>query len=114
MTTSTPDPRLLVHAYVDGELDLSNDGFALVGGRIDVIGRTPIPTLVYRVSQHLISVSALRAGRAAAMPNEQIAGYNLVSWTDNGVTYWAVSNVAAADLNAFVKAFRAAAPDGNT
>ena len=48
------------------------------------------------------------------MPNEQIAGYNLVSWTDNGVTYWAVSNVAAADLNAFVKAFRAAAPDGNT
>jgi anti-sigma factor RsiW len=95
-------------------VDLSNDGFALVGGRIDVIGRTPIPTLVYRVRQHLISVSALRAGRAAAMPEEQIAGYNLVSWTDNGVTYWAVSNVAAADLNAFVKAFRAAAPDGNT
>ncbi len=94
-------------------VDLSNDGFALVGGRIDVIGRTPIPTLVYRVRQHLISVSALRAGRAAAMPEEQIAGYNLVSWTDNGVTYWAVSNVAAADLNAFVKAFRAAAP-GNT
>jgi anti-sigma factor RsiW len=94
-------------------VDLSNDGFALVGGRIDVIGRTPIPTLVYRVRQHLISVSALRAGRAAAMPDEQIAGYNLVSWTDNGVTYWAVSNVAVADLNAFVKAFRAAAP-GNT
>jgi anti-sigma factor RsiW len=94
-------------------VDLSNDGFALVGGRIDVIGRTPIPTLVYRVRQHLISVSALRAGRAAAMPEEQIAGYNLVSWTDNGVTYWAVSNVAVADLNAFVKAFRAAAP-GNT
>src|SRR5262245_7083914 len=92
-------------------VDLSNDGFALVGGRIDVIGRTPIPTLVYRVRQHLISVSALRAGRAAAMPDEQIAGYNLVSWTDNGVTYWAVSNVAAADLNAFVKAFRAAPPD---
>jgi anti-sigma factor RsiW len=94
-------------------VDLSNDGFALVGGRIDVIGRTPVPTLVYRVRQHLISVSALPAGRAAAMPEEQIAGYNLVSWTDNGVTYWAVSNVGAADLNVFVKAFRAAAT-GNT
>jgi anti-sigma factor RsiW len=92
-------------------VDLSNDGFALVGGRIDVIGRTPIPTLVYRVRQHLISVSALPAGRAAAMPDEQIAGYNLVSWTDNGVTYWAVSNIAAAELNAFVKAFRAAEPE---
>ena len=92
-------------------VDLSNDGFALVGGRIDVIGRAPVPTLVYRVRQHLISVSALPAGRVAAMPAEQIAGYNVVSWTDDGVTYWAVSNVAAADLNAFVKAFRAAAPD---
>ena len=92
-------------------VDLSNDGFALVGGRIDVIGRMPVPTLVYRVRQHLISVSALPAGRAAAMPEAQIAGYNVESWTDNGVAYWAVSNVAAADLNAFVKAFRAAAPD---
>jgi anti-sigma factor RsiW len=45
------------------------------------------------------------------MPEEQIAGYNVVSWIDNGVAYWAVSNVAAADLNAFVKAFRAAPPD---
>jgi anti-sigma factor RsiW len=92
-------------------VDLSNDGFALVGGRIDVIGRTPVPTLVYRVRQHLISVSALPAGRAAAIPEEQIAGYNIVSWTDDSVTYWAVSNVAAAELNGFVKAFRAAAPD---
>ena len=92
-------------------VDLSNEGFALVGGRIDVIGRIPVPTLVYRVRQHLISVSALPAGRAAAMPEGQIAGYNLVSWTDDGVTYWAVSNVAAADLNAFVKAFRAAVPE---
>ena len=92
-------------------VDLSNDGFALVGGRIDVIGRTPVPTLVYRVRQHLISLSALPVGRAAAMPEEQIAGYNIVSWTDNGVAYWAVSDVAAADLNAFVKAFRAAPAD---
>ena len=92
-------------------VDLSNDGFALVGGRVDVIGRAPVPTLVYRVRQHLISLSALPASRAAAMPETQIAGYNVESWTDNGVTYWAVSNVAAADLDAFVKAFRAAAPD---
>jgi len=45
------------------------------------------------------------------MPPAQIAGYNIVSWTDNGVTYWAVSDVAAADLNAFAKAFRAASPE---
>jgi anti-sigma factor RsiW len=34
-----------------------------------------------------------------------------VSWTDNGVAYWAVSDVAEADLEAFAKAFRAAEPE---
>ena len=91
-------------------IDLSSEGFPLVGGRIDVVARTPVPTLVYRYRQHLISLSALPLGRAAAMPPEQIAGYNIVSWTENGLAYWAVSDLAAADLNAFAKAFRDAGP----
>jgi anti-sigma factor RsiW len=41
----------------------------------------------------------------------QIAGYNIVSWSDGGVAYLAVSDVAPADLNAFAKAFRAATPE---
>ena len=90
-------------------VDLASEGFPLVGGRVDVIGRTPVPTLVYRRRQHLISLSEAPARRMAALPQGQIAGYNIVSWTDSGVTYWAVSDVAAADLNAFEKAFRAAA-----
>src|SRR5262245_41707619 len=90
-------------------VDLASEGFPLVGGRIDVVARTPIPTLVYRHRQHLISLSEVPAGRTGVIPPGQIAGYNIVSWTDNGVAYWAVSDVAAADLNAFAKAFRAAA-----
>jgi anti-sigma factor RsiW len=90
-------------------VDLASEGFPLVGGRVDVIGRTPVPTLVYRRRQHLISLSEAPASGTAAMPPGQIAGYNIVSWTDSGVTYWAVSDVAAVDLNAFEKAFRAAA-----
>jgi anti-sigma factor RsiW len=91
-------------------VDLAGEGFPLVGGRIDVIGRAPVPTLVYRHRQHLISLSAVPAlGTMPTMPS-QIAGYNIVSWTDNGVAYWAVSDVAAADLATFAKAFRAAGP----
>jgi len=91
-------------------VDLASEGFPLVGGRIDVVGRTPVPTLVYRHRQHLISLSATPLGRAAPMPPEQIAGYNIVSWTEDGLTYWAVSDLAAADLNTFAKAFRTAGP----
>jgi anti-sigma factor RsiW len=92
-------------------VDLANEGFPLVGGRIDVIGRTPVPTLVYRRRQHLISLSEVPAGRTLATSQGQIAGYNVVSWSDNGIAYWAVSDVAAADLDAFAKAFRAATPE---
>src|SRR5262249_44021191 len=90
-------------------VDLASEGFPLVGGRVDVIGHTPVPTLVYRRRQHLISLSEIPAGRT--MPAGQIAGYNIVSWTDGGVAYLAVSDVAPADLNAFPTAFRAAPPE---
>jgi anti-sigma factor RsiW len=92
-------------------VDLGNEGFPLVGGRIDVISRTPVPTLVYRHRQHLISLIAVPNGKAgaAAVARRTIAGYNVLSWSQNGIVYWAVSDLAAADLEAFAKAFREAA-----
>src|SRR5579883_2884413 len=38
-------------------VDLAAQGFPLVGGRIDVIGLTPVPTLVYRARLHVISLT---------------------------------------------------------
>jgi anti-sigma factor RsiW len=89
-------------------VDLIGEGFPLVGGRIDVIGRTPVPTLVFRRRQHLISLLAIPDGNDVAEVRRAIAGYNIVSWSEKGVRYWAVSDVAAADLDAFAKAFRTA------
>jgi len=93
-------------------VDLSQQGFPLVGGRIDVIGRVPVPTLVYRRRQHVISLSSVPSNASAileAVPHA-IAGYNIVSWSDGGLTYWAVSDVAPADLDSFAKDFRAVGP----
>jgi anti-sigma factor RsiW len=91
-------------------VELANQGFPLVGGRIDVIGRVPVPTLVYRIRGHLISLTAVPVGvdPSRVGGRRTIAGYNTLSWTDNGVDYWAVSDVTASDLDAFAKAFRAA------
>jgi anti-sigma factor RsiW len=89
-------------------VDLATEGFPLVGGRVDVIGRAPVATLVYRHRQHLISLIAVAGGRALPGGREQIAGYNVLSWSDDGVAYWAVSDLALGDLETFAKAFRAA------
>ena len=91
-------------------VDLGAKGFPLVGGRIDVIGRVPVAALVYQRRQHLISLSAVPSGALSGMVSvpRAIAGYNILSWTDGGIVYWAVSDVAAGDLDTFVKDFRSA------
>jgi anti-sigma factor RsiW len=92
-------------------VDLADEGFPLIGGRIDVIGRAPVPTLVYRHRQHLISLSAVPAGRPTAAAAREIAGYNILSWSENGTVYSAVSDLAMPDLETFAKAFRAASAE---
>ena len=91
-------------------VDLGQKGFPLVGGRIDVIGRVPVATLVYQRRQHLISLSAVPSGAPSSMAPvpRAIAGYNILSWTDGDIIYWAVSDVATGDLGTFVKDFRSA------
>lgn len=87
-------------------VDLAHDGFPLVGGRIDVIAKTPVPTLVYRIRKHLISVTEKQGG-GAPPPERTADGYHVIGWSAGGVTYWAVSDVDPAELQRFVKLFQA-------
>jgi anti-sigma factor RsiW len=93
-------------------VDLAQAGFPLAGGRVDVIGREPVATLIYRHGPHLISLFEIPASATSGEMHRMIAGYNVVSWSENGVAYWAVSDVEATELAAFAKAFRDAKADG--
>ena len=89
-------------------VDLAKADFPLVGGRLDVVGQTPVPTLVYRHDKHLISLTEMPAEshiELAKIPRT-INGYNLVHWTENGVSYWAISDLAVAQLEEFARLFR--------
>jgi anti-sigma factor RsiW len=93
-------------------VDLAKDGFALVGGRIDVVGATAVPTLVYRRREHQIALSetAARGNETSSAPRrDSREGYSLLRWIDHGRVYTAVSDLAPADLDAFGAAFRSAA-----
>jgi len=94
-------------------VDLAKDDFPLVGGRLDVVGRKPVPTLVYHHAKHLISLTAVPAPDSAnAGPVlHRVEGYNVLRWINDGVAYWAISDVAAADLEKFAQLFRTTAPD---
>ncbi len=94
-------------------VDLARNDFPLIGGRIDVVERNPVPTLVYHHRKHLISLTAIPVpGNPDAAPvSHAIEGYNLIEWTADGVTYWAVSDVAAPELAHFTELFRSTPSD---
>ena len=91
-------------------IDLAQDGFPLLGGRVDVVGRTPVPSLVYGRRQHLISLTAVPDASVAIDRSQSARGYNVIAWTADGVTYWAVSDLSASELQTFARLFRDAPP----
>ncbi|HEY7229943.1 MAG TPA: anti-sigma factor [Pseudolabrys sp.] len=89
--------------------DLTNAGFPLIGGRIDIVAGRPVPTLVYGRRKHIISLTAVpNASKATSGPSVSVDnGYNIVHWVTNGISYWAVSDVSDPELDEFAKLFRA-------
>jgi anti-sigma factor RsiW len=87
-------------------IDLAQDGFPLLGGRVDVVGRTPVPSLVYGRRQHLISLTAIPDASVAIDKSQSARGYNVIAWTADGVTYWAVSDLNPSELQTFARLFR--------
>ena len=88
--------------------DLAAQGFMLVGGRVDVVGRDPVATIVYRHAAHTVSLTTLPAGQSVS--EQAIAGYNVRSWTDPEFTYVAVSDLSRADLATFERVFSTGSP----
>lgn len=91
-------------------VDLADVGYPLVGARIDVVSKTPVPTLVYKRRQHVISLVALPASISdfayPATRNE--SGYNSVQWAQGSNAFFATSDLNAEELNTFAKLFREA------
>jgi anti-sigma factor RsiW len=94
--------------------DFAGQGFVLVGGRIDVVDAQPVPTLVYRHNEHLISLTAIpiRPGGAPTTKNlpHRIAGYHVINWQVGDFSYFAVSDIEPTELAEFVYLYRNQAP----
>jgi anti-sigma factor RsiW len=84
--------------------DLANEGFALMGGRLDVLDRRPVATLVYRYRQHTIDVF-VRPELAYAPPPalRTVRGFNVAHASGSGMDWLAVSDVSADVLALFVQ-----------
>ncbi len=88
--------------------DLSADGFVLLGGRLEILDRRPVPAAVYRRREHLISVVELPLADAGGGEGD-VDGYHVARWRDGERAYVAISDLDAAELNSFAETFSKAA-----
>ena len=80
--------------------DLTAEGFPLIGGRLDLVDGRRTATLVFKRRAHIINVFMWPAASNEATPARpaSLQGYNVISWTAGGLTYWAVSDLNAKEL----------------
>src|SRR5439155_24852604 len=88
-------------------VDLSSEGFPLIGGRLDYLDNRPAAVLIYQRRKHFINLFVWPAESNATRSTKAISrqGYQLLHWVDSDFNYWAVSDVNANDLQTFKKEF---------
>lgn len=93
-------------------VDLKNQGFPLIGGRLDYIDNRPVAALVYQRQKHYINLFIWPTRSESDADTEMISrqGYNLFHWSKAGMTYWAISDLNHAELQEFTRHIQGLAP----
>lgn len=108
-----------VKPWFDGKLDfsppvpnLAAQGYPLIGGRLDYLDGRAVAALVYQRNKHVINVFVWPA--QAGQPGIQSLsenGYNIFHWNQDGMTFWAASDLNGQDLLGFVGDFQKSAKE---
>jgi anti-sigma factor RsiW len=99
-----------VKPWFDGKLDfappvvdLAQEGFPLMGGRLDYLDGRAVTALVYGRQLHIINLFIWpTSGADSAAETTTLQGYHLIRWQHSGAAYWAVSDLEVSELQTFV------------
>jgi mycothiol system anti-sigma-R factor len=103
-----------VKPWFDGKLDFippvhdfMDEGFPLIGGRLDVLGERNVAALVYGRRKHFINVFVwpTKEPDTPIHPPGSRQGYQWVHWRHQGMEFCAVSDVSADDLHELAQLF---------
>jgi anti-sigma factor RsiW len=91
-------------------IDLTAQGFTLVGGRLDYIDARAIGAVVYKRRQHVVNLFVSQTSSTEHRPpkTQTMQGFNCRRWGERGLNFWAVSDIGNDELTEFVDKFEAA------
>jgi anti-sigma factor RsiW len=91
-------------------IDLTTQGFTLIGGRLDYVDARAIGAVVYKRRAHVINLFVAQTANTEhhAAKIETLQGFNIRRWSDRGLNFWAVSDIGADELAEFGDKFEAA------
>ena len=88
--------------------ELGGDGFALKGGRVDVVGGRPVSVLVYQAGRHVVAVYMWpERAESDNLRSQQADGFNMRQWREGGLVVSCISDLAADELQRFEQRWRA-------
>jgi anti-sigma factor (TIGR02949 family) len=84
-------------------VDLTAQGFTLIGGRLDYVDGAAVAAIVYKRRKHVINLFV--GPRLGAAPRGAktaiVQGFNVYHWAQDGLDFWAVSDINADELAEF-------------
>jgi anti-sigma factor RsiW len=90
-------------------IDLTAQGFTLIGGRLDYVDGRALGAVVYKRRSHVINLFVAQGANAEhRAKTETVQGFNIRRWSERGLNYWAVSDLSADELSEFGEKFEAA------
>lgn len=106
LTGISSNDEMAVKGWFEGRLtfalparDFANEGFALQGGRLDVVDERSVAVLVYASTNHLINVFVWPTpGRDTSPQVGSRQGYQWVDWRKGRIEFCAVSDAPTSDL----------------
>jgi anti-sigma factor RsiW len=100
-----------VKPWFNGKLDFAPavkdfEGFPLLGGRLEYFDGRPAAALIYGRNKHIINLFTWPSATPAAAATQTRSGFHLQSWSSQGMTFWAVSDLNEAELRQFVSLYQ--------
>jgi len=103
-----------VKPWFEGKIDfaprveeLRDCGFPLAGGRLDYLDGRPVAAMTYRRRLHVVNLFEWPSRETSRdVQVSSINGYALARWSEGGLQYWAVADIAPDDIREFARCLR--------